>query len=41
MLGISVLPIENVAIKFDYNQMTRELGDVTTKSYNLGFGYLF
>lgn len=41
MVGVSVLPIDNVVFKADYSVRTRELGDVKTNLFNLGVGYMF
>ncbi|GAB4299266.1 MAG: FlxA-like family protein [Ignavibacteriaceae bacterium] len=41
LFGISYLPIDNVAIKIDYNQRDYKGGGITTNSLNLGVGYMF
>lgn len=41
MVGISYKPIPQVVFKADYSQRKRELGDVKTKLFNLGAGYMF
>ncbi len=41
MVGVSVKPIPSVVLKVDYGQRKRDLGNVTTKLFNLGIGYMF
>ena len=41
MIGVSVLPIENVVLKADYSQNTIELNSKMTKYFNFGIGYRF
>jgi len=41
MVGVSVLPIDNVVLKADYSQNTIELNSKITKYFNLGIGYRF
>lgn len=41
MAGLSIKPISNVVFKMDYGIRTRELGNETTKLFNIGVGYMF
>ncbi|MCZ6703672.1 MAG: hypothetical protein O6940_11625 [Ignavibacteria bacterium] len=41
MVGLSFLPIDQIAFKIDYAQKTIELGSITTVLFNLGVGYMF
>jgi len=41
MVGLSFLPIDQIAFKIDYAQKTVELGSITTDLFNLGVGYMF
>ncbi|MEW6195519.1 MAG: hypothetical protein AB1521_10220 [Bacteroidota bacterium] len=41
MVGLSVKPLDQVVFKADYGVRKRELGDLKTKSFNLGVGYMF
>lgn len=41
MIGINILPIDEVVLKVDYGETTVELSDATTKYFNLGVGYMF
>jgi len=41
MIGLSFKPIDQVVLKVDYSQITRESDDQRTKLFNLGVGYMF
>ncbi len=41
MVGVSIKPIPSVVIKLDYGQKEIELGNVITKLFNFGVGYMF
>ncbi|MFO7444738.1 MAG: hypothetical protein R6W90_00150 [Ignavibacteriaceae bacterium] len=41
MFGLSIKPLPQVVFKMDYSERTRELGDVKTKYFNIGAGYMF
>lgn len=41
MVGLSVKPLDQIVFKADYGVRKRELGDLKTKSFNLGVGYMF
>lgn len=41
MVGVSVKPMPSIVLKLDYGQRERELGNVKTKLFNLGVGYMF
>lgn len=41
MIGLNILPIENVVVKFDYAKKTVELNNLKTDLFNFGIGYMF
>lgn len=41
MFGVNVKPVDQVVFKFDYGVSNIEKGDVDTKLFNLGVGYMF
>jgi hypothetical protein len=41
MVGISVLPLDNIVLKADYSENTIELNSDKTEYFNLGIGYRF
>jgi hypothetical protein len=41
MVGINILPIDQVVFKVDYGETKVELGSVKSKMFNLGVGYMF
>lgn len=41
MLGLSVKPIDEIVVKFDYSQEKNKLTDAKTTYWNVGFGYFF
>ncbi len=41
MVGLSILPVDQVVFKIDYGQRTRQLDDAKTDLFNLGVGYMF
>ncbi|MCB9205923.1 MAG: porin [Ignavibacteriales bacterium] len=41
MIGLNILPISEVVLKVDYNEIEVELTKEKTKYFNLGVGYMF
>ncbi len=41
MIGVNILPLENVVLKADFSSKKRKSNDEETKSFNLGIGYMF
>lgn len=41
MIGVNIKPLSQIVLKADYGVRTRELGNVETKLFNLGIGYMF
>ncbi len=41
MGGVSIKPLDEIVVKFDYAQETNKLTDAKTTYWNIGFGYFF